>query len=403
MSILERMDSLINNNQIVPTAVKDLTIYEEKFLGKDKYFLMSDEREKYLKLTASQYAFYKFILVYFDGRHLMEELDEALKHNIGTGYDAEKVVSILYSNNLLEERFEDNKTKVEIELSSKKIFDIPIDYFQVHHKKLIKILDYITQCIGVVSILYALILILFNQELIREVYKQTQLFSWRQIGVKDFMFIAILSILAIPIHECGHLIAANRYKVRWKRFVFALKWGINPVYYIRYYNFYSNKSRNKIVILLSGVYFNIIQAAVYFILLVHTYDWRMAVMSIINLGCIVSCLLPSGTSDGYHIISIIMDIEGIRWKMLKLIGDAIKKPKSISVMIKKKENIMLILYFSISYSLAIYGCYTLLNTVIDYLHIFSVDQYYTKQISTVCIIIVVCANILKFIKNLKNI
>lgn len=397
------MDLLQNKELLVPRAVGDLTIYQERFLGKEKCFLMSDEREKYLKLTANQYNFYQLVLKYFDGKHTVEEFDKVLREKSGGIYDAEKVISILYKNNLLEERSEENKTKVEIELSSKIILDIPLGKLQKKHERLISLFDALSQIIGGVAIIYALVLVIFNQDLIKEIYNQTKLFSWKNINPLDFVVIAVFALLSIPIHELGHLLSANRYHVKWKNFVFALKWGVNPIYYLRYQNFYSNRSRNKIIVLLSGVYFNIIQAAIYFILLVYTYDWKMAVLSIINLGSIVSCLFPSGTSDGYHIVSIIFDVEGIRWKMLKLIGSVVKQPRSVLSILKSRENIFLITYFLISYTLAIYGCYTLLRTVIEYLHIFSADKVYAILIISVWVGISVIINIFKFMKNLKNI
>lgn len=51
------MDLSINNTYNIPKCVSDLTIYQEKFLGKNKYFMISDQREKYLKLNKIQYDF----------------------------------------------------------------------------------------------------------------------------------------------------------------------------------------------------------------------------------------------------------------------------------------------------------------------------------------------------------
>lgn len=58
------MDLLINNTSIVPKCVSDLKIYQERFLGKDKFFMVSEQREKYLKLSRMQYEFYKQIMVF---------------------------------------------------------------------------------------------------------------------------------------------------------------------------------------------------------------------------------------------------------------------------------------------------------------------------------------------------
>lgn len=397
------MDSLQNNFVATPQIVSDIVLFKEKFLGKDKYYLLSDEREKYIKLTGNQYKFYEYIIPYLDGKHSMEEFDNILIESSAGKYNAEKVINILSSSNLLEERTDENKTKVELELSSKKILDVSLDNIQSKITKLIKCIDVGTQIIGISSIVWALFLLIFNQDLVREVYRETKLFSWKNVKPTDFLIIVLLSLLSVVIHEIGHLLAADRHHVVWKRFIFALKWGVSPVYYIRYKNFYSNRSRNRIIILGSGVYFNLVQASIYYILLVYTYDWKMAVMAIINMGITVSCLLPSGTSDGYHMLAVIFGIEGVRWKMLTLVSSFLKGTATIKKTFSDKKNILLIAYFVISYVMGIYGCYLLLGTIIEYLHIFSADRFYAIVIVTAWVIISVIINLVKFVKNLKHI
>lgn len=56
------MDLLINNTSIVPKCVSDLKIYQERFLGKDKFFMVSEQREKYLKLSRMKYRGMGFYL-----------------------------------------------------------------------------------------------------------------------------------------------------------------------------------------------------------------------------------------------------------------------------------------------------------------------------------------------------
>ena len=392
----------MNKLSVQPCCIHDLKIYQEKFLGKKKYFMVSEMREKYLKLTESQYNFFSIIKEYMDGRHSMDEIDEKVRSISGGIITAESVVDSMYKNNLLEEQYEEPKSRVELELSGKKIFELSMGKFQEKCSKGLELLDKLINCLGTVTIIYTLYLIVFNMPLIRVIIAETGKFSWADVSPGDFLIIAALSILAIPIHEIGHLMAANRYGVRWKSLTLMLRWGVNPIYYIKYYNFYTNSSKNKVMILLGGVYYNLIQASVYFILLVVYEDWKMAVMSIINLGCILSCLLPSGTSDGYHIISLLLGIEGIRWKMVKLVSTIVKKPQEFKTLLRHKENIGLIAYFLISYGIGIYGCYILLITLLDYLHIFLVNPVIISALFTVWIIISVIINVIKFGNNLKQ-
>lgn len=392
----------MNNSSLLPSCVDDLQIYHETFLGKKKYFMVSEKRQKYLRLNESQYEFFTILKSCFDGKHTAREFGEKI-NSFGKGdISVESAIETMYKHNLLKEQYEEIKPKVELELSSKKVCEIDLGQLQEKYALGLKALDVMINVLGVMAILFTLYLMIFNMPLIRIVIEGTGNFSWKNVSPKDFVFIAILSLLAVPIHEFGHLLAANRYNVRWKTFTFALKWGVNPVYYIKYYNFYTNTSKNKILILLSGVYYNLLQACVFFILLIAVGDWRFAVLSIINLGCIVSCMMPSGTSDGYHVMSLFLGIEGIRWKMLSLVSSIIKQPSTIVDVFKSKENVGLFIYFIVSYGIGIYGCYALMLTLLDYLHIFSADKLIISIVLVIWLVASVGTSIVKFGNNLKK-
>lgn len=396
------MDLLINNTSIVPKCVSDLKIYQERFLGKDKFFMVSEQREKYLKLSRMQYEFYKQITVFMDGKHTEQDLDEKLHVMTAGKMNAEQLINTMYRSNLLEKQYEEPNSKVELELSSTKVCEIPLKAFQEKNSKAIKAFDIAINSIAILTIFYALYLMVFNVDLIAEVIKETRVFSWKEVAPFDFLLIVFLGFISVPIHELGHLLAAHRCGIGWKSFTFSMKWGINPVYYIKYYNFYANNSVKKIKVLISGIYFNFIQACLYFILLVHFLDWRMAVLSIINLGCVVSCMMPSGTSDGYHLVSLLLGVEGIRWKMIELVSCLIKEPRMVLKKLRQKENIVLLMYFLVSYGIGIYGCYALLFSLIDYLHIFSFDKTIIVVMLSAFVLLSVIYNFIQFIRKLKK-
>jgi len=124
-----------------------------------------------------------------------------------------------------------------------------------------------------------------------------------------------------------------------------------------------------------------------------------------NLLCIINNVMPHGTSDGYHIFSIIIGIEGIRWKMLKIISTILTKPKQVGSMVRKKENILLLLYFLVSYALSLYSCYVLITNLTQYMNIADGSIYINVGIFIfiALIIITICLNIKKFIKNVREI
>ena len=135
------MDLSINNTYNIPKCVSDLTIYQEKFLGKNKYFMISDQREKYLKLNKIQYDFYNQIIVLMDGSHTKQDFEKKLVEITHGNMKADQVIDVMYRNNLLENKYEEPKSKVELELSSTKVMEIPLENFQKKHSGVINSLD----------------------------------------------------------------------------------------------------------------------------------------------------------------------------------------------------------------------------------------------------------------------
>lgn len=156
------MDLLINNTSIVPKCVSDLKIYQERFLGKDKFFMVSEQREKYLKLSRMQYEFYKQIMVFMDGKHTEQDLDEKLHVMTAGKMNAEQLINTMYRSNLLEKQYEEPNSKVELELSSTKVCEIPLKAFQEKNSKAIKAFDIAINSIAILTIFYALYLMVFN-------------------------------------------------------------------------------------------------------------------------------------------------------------------------------------------------------------------------------------------------
>ena len=62
---MDNKEGFHDNN---PKIVSDVVLSKDVFLKKNKYFLVSEEREKYLKLNKDQFNFYNAILPYFDQR-----------------------------------------------------------------------------------------------------------------------------------------------------------------------------------------------------------------------------------------------------------------------------------------------------------------------------------------------
>lgn len=208
------MDIILNGKGIRnPKIVEDLTIAEDNFLGKHKYFLVSESREKYIKLNKDQYEFYNYIIPFFFGGCSEEEIDTKLDAISNGKISAEEVINTFYKYNILEESHEKNTSKVELELSSRKILEIPLQKIQQRYKTLIHILDYVSSIIAVILIVIAIVLFIYNRTAIDNLVEISGDFRWAELRIKDFLIVIVFMFFSIPIHEMAHLLRAHRYGV----------------------------------------------------------------------------------------------------------------------------------------------------------------------------------------------
>ena len=76
--------------------------------------------------------------------------------------NAEQLINTMYRSNLLEKQYEEPNSKVELELSSTKVCEIPLKAFQEKNSKAIKAFDIAINSIAILTIFYALYLMVFN-------------------------------------------------------------------------------------------------------------------------------------------------------------------------------------------------------------------------------------------------
>lgn len=383
--------------------VDDIIITKETFMGRNKYFMMSESREKYIKLNQSQYDFYNLILPWFYENIEEDEIEDRLRDHTKEKVSLKNILKVFYDNNLLKEKVEEIKGKVEIDLSSKKVCEIFLDKFQTKHNKLLHYIGISYFGVAFLILGVTTLLFIFGFSYISEVFTNSTSLEWKEIEDTNIILIILGILLSVPGHEFGHLLLSNHYGMKWKSFNFSLRWGISFVFYIKYYNFYAFPSVKRIKILLAGIYMNLVQACLWFLLFIFLQDIKLLIIVTINLFSIISNILPKGTSDGYHILCILTGLEGIRWRMIKLISTIIKKPKTLSALIKEKVNVILINYFIISYSISLFACYSLLKSAFRYLNMLDNElvSMFCFSILAILVISSVLINVTKFINNLK--
>lgn len=392
--------SLLKDECMIPQIVDDIFLAKDCFRGKTKYFMASEKKSQYLKLNEFQYQIFSEFLPYLKEERNEKILNEKC-YEISKGkITIKNVLNILYKYNLFEDSKNKSVSKVMIDFNSKKIVEISLENFQKAYSKIFNVMYYILLAILFATFLLTIYEVSFMHEDLINTFKKS-VFNWDQINVISILYIIVEIFLSIILHEFGHLLVANKNGFVWKSLNISFIWGISPVFFIRYKNFCINRSIDKIKVLSAGVIINILQICVYLQLCLLTQSWIFAIGIYVNLSCVINCMIPLGTSDGYHLLSVLFGFESARWKALTLISQMLNNPRE---MLKQnsKDDILFMIYVVISYVLGIYGCIQLIKAVLETLNILNINN---------CVITIVVVGIFttttiiyikKFLQSLKS-
>ena len=328
--------------------VNDIKVTEDVFMKKRKFFLMSDSRGKYMRLTEPQYRFFSAVIPLLLETDDEDELSRRLMEETDGNVGLEQIKTVFGKYNLLSASCEERKGTVEAEFTSNKVCEIPLGRIQ---RKAGKFFSFLFMLLTVSFVLLA---VFTAAGVAVRAYSGERLIQLRELTsygmFLEMDLLIILPGLAMCIigHELGHLLTAHKAGIEWKSITFALRWGISAVYYVKYRDFYNNSSRNKLAVILAGVTMNLLMSMIYII-------------------GIFKNIMPSGTSDGYLACCIITGMEGIRWKMLKRISLILNNPREIMTVLRDRESRFLIMYFAASYSVSIFGFYRIIRSMLGML------------------------------------
>ena len=384
--------------------VDDIIITEDVFLKKKKYFLSSESRGKYIRLTGNQYSVFSRIIPIMLSTDDESEIAERFRLETGQEIEIEKIGSVFKKHNLLYESCQERKGTVEAEFTSNKLCEIKLGKLQEKAGTVFSIMWWLL-AVTFILLLAAVAAIGYmrfsaGEELIR----LRRMDSFSAFMNLDPLILASGLIMCIVGHEAGHLLTAHHTGIKWKSITVALKWGISAMYYVKYRNFYNNSSVNKLAVILSGAAMNLYMSMVWLLLDWYTPHIEFEIIMFVNLFGILKNLLPKGTSDGYHAFCIAAGIEGVRWKMLKSISLILNKPKDICSVLSSNENKVLFLYFILSYTVSISGFYKIIMNMVGTV---TANDNITVKIFlivgiTLLIIFGFVRNIIKLFKSIKR-
>lgn len=76
-------------------VVSDTRVFYDRYLKRDRYYLLSQSRGKYIKLSKEQYIFLKLVLPYMNGTATKEQIEERIKSEHGISIVLDTVIKML--------------------------------------------------------------------------------------------------------------------------------------------------------------------------------------------------------------------------------------------------------------------------------------------------------------------
>lgn len=394
------MENIIKDKNTI-SIESDVVLFHDYILCKDKYFLSSEKKNVYLKINKDEYTFLKLIIPYMDGTRNITQIEKEIYDNTGKKLDISQLINFLYKFSLLKNSDAKNKSKVELDLYSKKLHVINVGKIQ---KEKSYIMNIILICIMILFFAVILLnisnIVVGKNIIVINDISSTGVFGDKQ-GFCKMFFIFIFSYSCMFIHELGHILVANYYNIKIRNVNIIMKMGIIPGFYINYENLYSIRSSVKIRVLLAGVFFDFIQANLFFLLFNLTKNGTYYIFVHISLLNIIRNLSPMNVSDGYHVFTTLFGIEGLRWNIINIIKKIINKELGIKSLVSKK-NIIYTIYFISSYLIMLKSIFMLFNSITSYFNLNALLSIIIKII----ILSIFLGNIMYFsyvfVQKLKN-
>ncbi|MCB6232205.1 hypothetical protein LIS90_13215 [Flavobacterium psychrophilum] len=210
-----------------------------------------------------------------------------------------------------------------------------------------------------------------------------------QVNNDSHIIWLILTLLILFLHELGHAISANKFNIKCDEIGLGL-YLIFPVLYINLGESWKLEKNKRIIINLSGIYFQLIIGAIIGFLAVFHITTLFSHLFYTNLTVLLLNFNPLIKFDGYWVLADIMNIKDLSKKA----DETLKKIKHLEF--SKLKN-WLIIYTLFRTLFFLYIIYFLFNSIIKILlKLYKFEELSNYQYFLVIIIIAV---LLKKIKN----
>jgi putative peptide zinc metalloprotease protein len=154
--------------------------------------------------------------------------------------------------------------------------------------------------------------------------KFTKSVSFDEMNLYVILGALALLLLSSFVHEVGHASACRYFKIKHGGVGFALYLTF-PVFYTDVSETWKLKRRERLVVNMAGVYFQLILLIPFFLIYFYTGNHiiKWFILSV-NIGLFVT-LNPFFRFDGYWIVSDLLGVSNLRQKSKELFGYFIKK------------------------------------------------------------------------------
>lgn len=201
-----------------------------------------------------------------------------------------------------------------------------------------------------------------------------------ELGVADWVLIAVLSLMSLALHECAHMITARKYGVNVPEIGVMLYFMVPCAYTnISGINLLKSKTR-RLIVLVSGSLVNFAVIGICNITMCITDSKKLiayaAALALANIGTIILNLMVLLKFDGYYALEVILDEPKLRETALSSIIATIRtaftgkkeEKAAFRQMISEPENILKHIVYGVYFVFSTgYIPVIMLNTIVPFL------------------------------------
>ncbi|MCR5600147.1 MAG: FtsX-like permease family protein [Ruminococcus sp.] len=338
-------------NDLLIEVVEDIEfVIQKSFQKKNVILLGSKSVNSYIKMNENTYKYASDIIESLKKKSSLEELKKELEGKYpDKKIDVNAFVDRLRSAGLIkgtEKRIDDEMGALGVTMFNKR-FEKGWGEDNVLIRLLYKFfLTFPVWAVPVFAIITFVSFCFGNELRIKHIANSS--------AVHTIIETVIMTIACFGIHEAGHAFAAINNKVSIKDFSLGLYLGIIPMFYFRYRDMKIADPKTKLKVVLAGIYVNFIAViCAYFLSLQQWVPASVADsayhFALLNGIMIVSNFMPTRLSDGYYIMSLLINKYDIRlsfWQNLFYSEpDDRKKKGSLSI---KLYSALIVIFIAIS-------------------------------------------------------